>query len=134
MQTQSKPTTVLLVVIALLLAANLIVSTEREAEAREVAAAGPEPYVVQISNAVTGSNSATQWLYRLWSDGAVDVFKTNLSPTPGSNTSTWWGWVPLDPVLRADLNADGCVNVLDLIDLLLAFGDCATLPGEGPPT
>jgi hypothetical protein len=115
----------LLAVIAVLLGLSFATSNERPAEAATQAQA-QEPYVVQIS--VSGSANDPTNLYRLWSDGAVDVWLVH--PDSPSNPY-WYGWLDLHPVQRADLNADGCVNVVDFLDLLAGWND--DCPPPWPP-
>ena len=70
------------------------------------------------------SASGTTFVYRRWSDGSMDLFETNLQG-PGNVPVTWWGFIDLPEVARADLNANGCVDVPDLLELLAAWdNDC----------
>ena len=119
----NRPTTALLAAITVLLAANLVIQTSKPVEA---AGSGPgEPYVVQITaGGRTGEGSATyrSSLFRLWSDGAVDVWHVTTSGFQPTSAS-WQGWVDLDPVARADLDADGCVGIEDFLILLADWDD-----------
>ena len=112
--------------VVVLLAANLLAGTRRPAEAG-VASGPTEPYVVQVSIGSLGNVNCCDRLYRLWSDGAVDMWRVN-EGNPGGITTIWYGWVPLNPVQRADLNADGCVDSFDLNILLAAW--CSVLGGN----
>lgn len=113
--------TLLLAVLVVLVGWHVLVNANTP-PANAGAAAGPaEPYVVQIS-ATHAANTWQGFLYRLWSDGAVDSWY--VSNSPGSTDTLWYGWVPLDPVQRADLNADGCVDAPDLLELLAAWNPC----------
>ncbi len=66
MQTPPKPTTLLLVIIAALLAANLFVSTDREAKAQTHLKAVRAPHVIQVETPEYGR------VFRLWSDGVIE--------------------------------------------------------------
>ena len=118
--------------VVVLLAANLVVGTWRPAEAG-VASGPTEPYVVQLAitpPTFTDKPLSMDRMYRLWSDGAVDMWGVRADPTQtGEYDTVWWGWVPLDPVQRADLNADGCVDAFDL-NILLA--DWWSVAGGNP--
>ena len=111
---QPKATTGLLAAIVVLLAANLVMQNSTTAGAAGTAQGPTEPYVVQIT---TSQSNSTINLLRLWSDGAVDQWAINF------NGTFWDGWLDLDPVQRADLNADGCVGINDFL-ILLADWDC----------
>lgn len=122
MNTGQKTIGVLVMLVAVLLAGR-----QRPTEAR-VASGPTQPYVVQVSYGSSGSNNGAQWLYRLWSDGAVD--KWRITPiSPGNISTVWWGWVPLNPVQRADLNADGCI---DAADLSIMLADWCSVAGGNP--
>lgn len=118
--------------VVVLLAANLLAGTWRPAEAGVVS--GPtEPYVVQLAiTPPTTSNEPLNMdrMYRLWSDGAVDMWGVRADYTQaGEYDTVWWGWVPLSPVQRADLNADGCIDAGDLAQLL---ADWCSAAGGNP--
>jgi hypothetical protein len=119
----NRPTTALLAAITVLLAANLVIQTSKPVEA---AGAGPgEPYVVQITGG-TAAVSSQLWgsnLFRLWSDGAIDVWKVSTNAVNGTTNETWFGWVDLEPVARADLDANGCVGIQDFLILLADWND-----------
>ena len=69
MQTQSKPTTLLLAIIALLLAANLIVNLPpQEATAQPSLRAVEFPHVIQFE---PGQTEFAR-VYRLWSDDVIE--------------------------------------------------------------
>ncbi len=105
-------------------------------------AAGPtEPHVVQIAPVQDGGATGLTHVYRLWSDGSTDMWAVNplivydgtgevptWSDVVGGQPiqpALWFGWVPFgDPVQRADLNADGCVDTPDLLELLAAWTPC----------
>ncbi len=106
MQIQSKPTTVLLAIIALLLAANLFVNLppqEAKAQTQLRAAAGDDDDVVLVGIAVTESSGAFRHVLRLWSDGVVE-HRIASAPTvvgpmnwdvPPAQFSEWTEIVPL---------------------------------------
>ena len=86
----------------------------------------PPPTAVSITVTpqfdVNGDPQNTFSVVRLWTDGAVDMTRVGVGscgspPVPCSGP---------DQIIPApcpeDITADGSVNVLDLIDLLLAFG------------
>ena len=68
---RSKPTTVLLVVIAALLAANLFVNLPPQ-EAQAQAQPPPFPPPVDDSPRLVGITVKSQYVLRLWSDGVVE--------------------------------------------------------------
>jgi hypothetical protein len=115
--------TALLAAAVVLLAANLATSVERPPQA-ETLDRGGEPHVVQITS---GSPLAgVNYVFRLWSDGAVDMWSIANVSDP-----SWYGWVNFDHVQRADLNADGCVDTVDLLILLEDWNPCP-VPGQAP--
>lgn len=126
----------LLAVIAVLLGLNLTAKEAPAAEAGPAQPAGPtEPHIVSITaTTANGIGGPENNLYRLWSDGAVDMWRVlpnSQAPPTWHNfltgeegSSAWWGWVPLGPVQRADLNADGCVDVEDFLSLLADWNPC----------
>ncbi len=116
--------------VIVLLAANLLAGTRRPAEAG-VASGPTQPYVVQLAISETnlsGLPGPSDRLYRLWSDGAVDLWGV-YTEIPGDFITEWHGWVPLSPVQRADLNADGCIDADDLASLL---ADWCSVAGGNP--
>jgi hypothetical protein len=115
--------TALLAAAVVLLGLNLATSNERPAKAAG-SDRGEEPYVVQISMAPSPGNNLHNTIYRLWSDGTVDAWQMSSVTEP-----LWLGWVDFSPVQRADLNADGCVNVEDFLILLGTWNeDCLPAP------
>ena len=77
MQTQSKPTTLVLAIIAALLAANLIVTLSPQVGANppRTALSGDDDDVVLVGIAVVskgGGNDPLRYVLRLWSDGVVE--------------------------------------------------------------
>ena len=71
MQIQSKPTTVLLAIIALLLAANLIVNLPPQEAKAQSHLHTLAPHVIQVEALAT----ATGRVFRLWSDGVIEGAK-----------------------------------------------------------
>ncbi len=65
---QSKPTTVLLAVIAVLLAVNFVVNLPpQEATAQPSLRAAAVPHVIQVEPGLVNAS-----VYRLWSDGVIE--------------------------------------------------------------
>ena len=98
------PTTALLVVIAVLLAANLFVSLPpQEAQAQAQPPPFPPPVddtptVIGVSAIVIGTGLGdVSFIYRIWSDGMVEenrfVFNTNNCPGAAEgHLAGWCGW------------------------------------------
>ncbi len=104
MQIPSKPTTVLLAIIALLLAANLIVNlTPQEAKAQthlRATAGDDDDDVVLVGISSYGqSNSSDTLLFRLWSDGVVEMriaHPTSDASSPRQWRALWPEWVEIE--------------------------------------
>ncbi len=101
MPTQSKPITLLLAIIAALLAANLFVSLPpQEAQAQSPPPFDPpqeptEPTVIGIAATQGHSNSNSRTIYRVWSDGTTEENRHCFfsgSPIGGWD---WCGWEPV---------------------------------------
>ena len=75
MTNRHRTITALLAVIAVLLAANLAANHERPVQAADTER-GVGPYVVQVSTTATttGTLAESTQVYRLWSDGAMDMW------------------------------------------------------------
>lgn len=94
--TPSRPTTVLLVIIAVLLAAHLAVLSGNEVHAQVPDHPGPpttepqEPRVVGITVTMDPGINDVRYLYRLWSDGVVEqnIFVNGSY----SGCNCWSGW------------------------------------------
>ncbi len=86
------PTTVLLVVIATLLAANLIVNLSPQVGANppRTALSGDDDEAVLVGISVTGGTGSSLHVLRLWSDGVVEVRVA----TNGGNSSFPLTWHP----------------------------------------
>lgn len=111
---------VVLAVLVGAMGASLLRSSRADASVE----AGPgEPHVVQISptaNTKWGGGT-TRDLYRLWSDGAVDIlriFDSDENCTIGQPQVCYRVTIPEDFGSRSDLNADGVVDGGDLGILL----------------
>ena len=131
MRSQARPTPVLLAIIAVLLAVNLIVNLPPQeaaaqhlntARAAQIAAGPATPVPLSISAVQSGSGFRSK-VYRLWSDGSVDVSGFTYSSADDCEPNNQCGPVQIIPApCPADVTADGAVDVLDVIELLLAFG------------
>ena len=118
--------TTLLAFIAVLLMLNLV----RFTEAGAVGPTGPVPVGIAAhqfdAGGLGGAGTDRTRVFRLWSDGSLDTtFIVHDAPggIPGCEVvSACTRAVPILPCPSADVTADGVVNVLDLIELLLAFG------------
>ena len=77
------------------------------------------------------TNPETYRVFRGWSNGDVDMMWVDFGPNPTlCDVPLQCGPVPIiPPPCPADVNDDLSVNVLDLIELLLAFG--STCPAAG---
>ena len=86
------PTTALLVVIAALLAVNLIINLSPQVGANppRTALSGDDDEAVLVGISVTGSTGGTLHVLRLWSDGVVEVRVA----TNGGNPSGPVYWHP----------------------------------------
>jgi len=122
----------LLAAVAVLLGLNLIVGGSTPAAA-QVAAGPVQPTVISVSSEqiwrATGGTSPSiatrDWrIVRGWSDGQVDVSRATFESEQSCVLlpSSCPPEVFIPGACREDVNSDLTVNVLDLIDLLLAFG------------
>ncbi len=83
---QSNPTTVLLAIIAALLAANLIVNLPpQEATAQSHLRAAAAPHVIQVE-------PAPGRIYRLWSDGVIEEARFDCVSPACVPDSPGFGW------------------------------------------
>ena len=71
-------------------------------------------------------SSATNFNSLATADDGSCVFENNVNPPCGEGTA--WDAVSLTCIVAnpADINNDGCVQLNDLLDLLSAYGDCAS--------
>ena len=114
---------VLLTVVAVLLGLNLIVRGSPSAGAQ--VASGPVQAVpVSLSTTQLIGVSVNDWhIFRLWSDGAVDSVRVTYTSGSGCDIESQCDLVPILPgTCMADVDNNGAVNSLDLIDVLLALG------------
>ena len=105
MQTQSKPTTILLVVIAALLAVNLIVNLSPQVGANppRTALSGDDDDVVLVGISVTESGGNYRHVLRLWSDGVVEQRLAAAASVAGPMNwdvppAQFTGWVEIVPL------------------------------------
>ena len=86
----------------------------------------PPPTVVSVTvGKDTTSTSTSYRIIRAWSDGDVDMTLVTFGPGPKTvcEVQSTCGPVSIIPLpCPEDITADGNVDVLDVIELLLAFG------------
>ncbi len=90
---QSKPTAVLLAIIALLLAANLVVNLPPQEATAQSHLKTAAPHVIQVETLGPGPSSL---VFRLWSDGVIEEamfedvnFDANAGCVPGVPGMAW---------------------------------------------
>ncbi len=115
--------TTLLAVVAVMLGLNLIVRGSPTAVAQGPTAAGPVQ-ATPVSIAAVPSGSGTK-VYRLWSDGSIDVSGFNYSATDICGPISQCGPFTVIPgSCMADVDHDGQVAVPDLLSVLGTWGPC----------
>ena len=65
-------------------------------------------------------------------DGLADLIVGAWRAGPGGNSNAGESYVVFSPVVPCpeDVNVDGVVNVLDLIELIMSFGPCEGCPAD----
>ena len=130
---KSKPTTVLLAIIAALLGLNFLVGGSTPAAAQVTVGPVPPTVVSGVATESRGAGDGTlhYQVFRFWSDGTVDESRLRVGRgNPGCDVVDVCGPVQFIPApCPADVNDDLSVNVLDLIDLLLVFGSSCPAAG-----
>ena len=114
----------LLVIIAVLLALNMLVRGSPSAEAQMTS--GPTPTVV---SGEVHSSSNVRYIYRFWSDGSVDLTDVFLTLNPDNTPCRMVNQIcpPLDiipPSCPADIDRDRDVGVGDMLDVFAMWGPC----------
>ncbi len=115
MEARQRTIAALLTVISVLLSINLIVSASRPAGAQ---VDGPVLEPTPIALAVRSN-----WVYRLWSDGAVDL--TQLTVGPDCVTSLECPTTTVLPgICPGDVNKSGDVGFDDILEVIGMWGPC----------
>ncbi|MCH8823333.1 MAG: hypothetical protein IH984_07480 [Planctomycetes bacterium] len=111
---------VLLAIIAILLAVNLVMQFEPQAKADTQTNLGPPPVPKVVGGSAVGMNGSSGRIFRFYDDGSVDVrgFVTindcDYSPFCGGDLIGGCN----------DLNGDGTVDTVDLLELFADWGEC----------
>ena len=110
--------------VAVGVAAGAVLTNTNDAEAQQTTTGPGEPYVIETHPFV--ENAGRHWLYRVWSDGAVDLHKILLDAQLPKSVQdvVWQGFLPLVDIAREDINGDGCVDAADLAQLLREWEPC----------
>ena len=115
-----KSITVLLAIIAILLAVNLVMQFETSAQAETQTNLGPPPVPKVVGGSVVGSGNNLA-IYRFYDNGWVDVAWYD-------STSPACTYIPVcsTEVIGdcRDLTGDGFVDTVDLLELFADWGAC----------
>ncbi len=114
----------LLVVIAALLAVNLFAKTEQRAVA-QVGESGPTVLGFQAHQVLAGPVVEYERLFRLWSDGRIEMKVVRFEHVVGCDVRPGVGcnWFDLENCPN-DLNNSDAVDFPDLLRVLGSWGPC----------
>ena len=121
-------TTTLLAVIAVLLGLNMLVRGSPPAVGQVKDAGQPVPVSMAVGHTYnTTSNDFTNIfaIYRMWSDGVVDVTRVATHTNCSQASSQCFPTEQIiPPSCPADINRDRDVGVGDMLDLFAMWGPC----------